>query len=367
MVLAVLGGVLGMALAAAAIAVWRSFGPASFPRLADVAIDGPLWVFAAAICAGVIVVCGAVPGWLATRDLRGGLESATRTRTGGTREGFVRRTFVVVQVAGAAVLLVCMGLMARGLARLEQVDPGFTPDHALTIQLSLPPTRYANREAIAALYDSLRIRLGAVSGVRAAGAVSLLPLSGLLSTMDIALPDRPAPAPDEVPQAHFRVASPGYFAAAGIGVIDGREFSEHDVLRGKPVAVVSRAFAERHWPGQRVLGRSVQIPQGPQSPLLEIVGVVKDVKQFTIDGSATADLYVPIFQMPVSQASIVAARLYWVIRTEGDPARSILEVRQAVRGVDPDVATSSVRTLDRVLSASLSSRRVNVQLLEGLI
>jgi putative ABC transport system permease protein len=364
MVLAVLGGALGLVVAAGAIAGWRSFGPANFPRLADIAIDGHLFLFAAAICAAVVLVCGVIPGWLATRDLKGAIESAPWTRTGGRREGFVRRAFVVVQIGGATVLLVCMGLAARSFARLEQVDPGFTPDHALSIQLSLPPTRYGNREAIAALYHALRARLDTVSSVRAVGAVSLLPLSGLLSTIDIAFPDRPAPPPDEVPQAHFRVASPDYFAAAGIAVIDGREFSDHDDARGKPVALVSRAFAERHWPGQRALGRYVQIPQGPQSPLLEIVGVVKDVKQFTVDGAATADLYVPIVQMPVSQAPIVAARMYWIVRTRADPGLSILDVRRAVRAVDPDIAASSVRTLDQVLSASLGSRRANVRLLE---
>src|SRR5262249_33730708 len=153
---------------------------------------------------------------------------------------------------------VCMGLVARGLARLERVDPGFTADRALTIQLSLPPARYANREEILRLYGALRLRLGARSG----GAVSLLPLSGLLNITDIAFPDRPAPPPDEVPQAHFRIASAGYFSAAGIALVDGREFSERDNLRAAPVAIVSRALAERHWPGERAVGRHLSFVPG---------------------------------------------------------------------------------------------------------
>ena len=252
---------------------------------------------------------------------------------------------------------------SRGFARLEQVDPGFTPDHALTVQLSLPPTRYAGREAILRLYDALRIRFGDVGGVSAVGVVSLLPLSGLLSTMDIAFPDRPAPPPDEVPQAHFRIASAGYFAASGVAVIDGREFAESDNLQGAPVAIVSRTLAERHWPGQRVVGKYLQVIPG--APALQVVGVVKDVKQFTVDGTATADLYVPLEQVPVSQASALVSRMYWVIRTDSDPRRIVSEVRRAVRGIAPDIAASSVRPLDEVLAASLGGRRAGVWLLEA--
>jgi hypothetical protein len=96
-------------------------------------------------------------------------------------------------VAGAAVLLVCMGLVARGFARLERVDPGFSPEHALSVQVSLPPARYASAAAISAFYDALALRVASISGVRAAGAVSLLPLSGLLNTMDVAFPGQPPP------------------------------------------------------------------------------------------------------------------------------------------------------------------------------
>ena len=362
-VLAVIGSALGLAVAAGAISAWRAFGPVNFPRMASVGLDGEVFLAGAAICATVIVVCGVIPGWIAARDLAGALAGAPRTLTPGARDGRVRRAFVILQVGGAAVLLVCMVLVARGFARLERVDAGFTPAHALSLQLSLPPTRYTKPEAINTLYDALRIRLDTIGGIRAAGVVSLLPLSGLLSTQDIAFPDRPAPPPDEVPQAHFRIASDGYFAAAGIGIVDGREFTHADDARAKPVAIVSRTLAERHWPGQRVPGKYLRIA-GPQSSLLEVVGVVKDVKQFGVDGTSTPDLYVPLAQMPRSQAALVASRMYWIIRTEGDPARSVLEVRRAVQAVDPDIATSSVRTLDEVLASSLASRRTNVRLLE---
>ena len=368
--LAVAGGLLGILVAQAAIDAWRAFGPSGFPRAAEIAVDGNVLAFAVAASAVVALVCGGVPGWMATRSVsetaRTLAVSDTSLRlTSGRRDGILRRAFVVLQIGGAAVLLVCMGLVARGFARLEQVDPGFTPDRALTVQLSLPPARYAGRDAILRLYGALRIRLGDVAGVRAVGAVSLLPLSGLLNTIDIAFPDRPAPPPDAVPQAHFRIASAGYFAATGVGIVDGREFAESDNLQGAPVAIVSHTLAERHWPGQRAVGRFLQLVQGSSAAApLQIVGVVKDVKQFTVDGTATADLYVPLEQMPVSQAGALVARMYWVIRTDGDPRGIVDDVRRAVRAIDPDIAASSVRSLDEVLAASLGGRRAGVWLLE---
>jgi predicted permease len=377
-VLAAAGGLLGVLVASGAIDAWRAYGPAGFPRVDQLALDANVLAFAAAVCGIVTLVCGVVPTWCLTPpyarfrwsgarhqtngDKWRATESLSTRFTSGPRAGFVRRTFVCVQIGGAVVLLVGMGLVARGFAQLERVDVGFTPDHALTVQLSLPPARYATRDTIIELYDALRIRMSAVSGAHAVGVVSLLPLSGLLSAIDITFPDRPAPPPDEVPQAHFRIASAGYFSAAGIGLVHGREFTERDNLRAAPVAIVSRALAERHWPGQRAVGKYLRI-QGQAAPL-EVVGVVKDVKQFTVDGAPTADLYVPLEQVPVSQASALVARMYWVVRTDVDPRRIVPDVRAAVRATDPDIAASSVRSLDEVLAASLGGRRAGVRLLE---
>jgi len=361
-VLAVAGASLGVLVAQGAVDAWRAFGPPGFPRLDQLRVDGQVLAFAAAVCALVTLVCGLVPAWCLTPLTPWVSDTVSQRFTSGPRTGVIRRAFVGVQIGGAVVLLVGMGLVSRGFARLERVDAGFSPDHALTVQLSLPPARYATRDAILTLYDALRIRMSAVSGATAVGAVSLLPLSGLLSAIDITFPDRPAPPPDEVPQAHFRIASAGYFSAAGIGFVDGREFTERDNLRAAPVAIVSRSLAERHWPGRRAVGQYLRI-QNVAAPR-EVVGVVKDVKQFTVDGAPTADLYVPLEQVPASQASALAARMYWVVRTRVDPARVVPDVRAAVRASDPDIAASSARSLDEVLAASLGGRRASVRLLE---
>jgi predicted permease len=362
-VLALFGAMFGVAAAYWAIEGWRAFGPANFPRMTDVVVDRRVLLFAGLSTVAIVLVSGVIPALVISRDLKSALGAKTRSITGTRQHGWARRGFVMLQVAGSTILLVAMGLIARGFANLEQVDPGFTSDRALSIQLSLPPARYPTGERIAVFHDALRDRLATVPGVRAVGAVSLLPLSGLLNTMDIGFPGRPAPPPEEVPQAHFRIAGPGYMEAAGIRVLDGRELSVHDSASGKLVALVSRTFAERHWPGESAVGKQLQVLAPGSTPIFEVVGEVNDVKQFTLDGAATADVYVPLHQMPASQTSLLTARQYWVIRTHADPRSLEQAFRNAVHAVDPDVATSSVRTLDEVVSSSLSARRVNVRLL----
>jgi len=130
------------------------------------------------------------------------------------------------------------------------------PDQALSVQLSLPAAVYADPEALGHFFDALKDRFATIAGVEHVGAVTLPPLSGLLSAVDIAFPDRSAPPANEVPQAHFRIASADYFAAAGITVVEGRSFSDHDRQGGRAVAIVSRTLATRHWPGGR--GRQVR-------------------------------------------------------------------------------------------------------------
>jgi predicted permease len=263
------------------------------------------------------------------------------------------------------VLVIGMALVARGFSRLEQVDPGFDRAHALSVQLSLPAARYTTRDSVARFAGAIGPRLAALPGATAVGAISLLPMSGLLNTMDVAFPDRPAPRADEVPQAHFRIATPGYFAAAGVRIVAGREFDPHDAANGRPVAIVSRTFAERHWPGQQAVGKTLQIGTSGTTPVATIVGVAADVKQFTLDAMATADLYMPLEQMPASQVATLTARMYWVIRTDTDPRSFEPAVRRAVQQVDADVAPSSIRTLEDVVALSVASRRMNVVLLEA--
>jgi predicted permease len=361
--LAAIGGLAGIAVAVLGVAAWQRWGPNDFPQMTALGVSPYALIFAIAVSCLTAIACGIVPAWVASNEIATSLSSTSRV-TSNRRQAILQRTFVAAQIAAATILLVGMTLMRQGLVRLEHVVPGFTPDHALSFQLSLPPAGYATPEALGAFFDRLKDRLETIPGVERVGAVSLLPLSGLLSAVDVVFPDRPAPPPDEVPQAHFRIATPAYFAAAGITIVDGRPFAEDDRRHGRSVAIVSRTFARRHWPGVRAVGQFVQLVQAAPSPPLEVVGVVSDVKQSTLDAAPTADLYVPLHQMPQSQAMLLASRMYWIVRGRADSALLDRAVREAVAQVDAGVAASPPRTLEAVWSASLAPRRINVRVLE---
>lgn len=363
-VIAVVAGVIGVGLAAAGLSLWRVAGPVNFPRLSEATLSWPVAAFAAALAVVIAVICGVAPARSLVRHVSGSLANLGRTVTSDRGHRARRRFFVALQIAGAVVMVAVMSLVARAFSRLERVDPGFTPDNVLSLQLSLPPQSYANRDRITVFFERVRERLESIPGVTRAGAVSLMPLTGLLSTMDVEFHDRPAPAPDQIPQGHFRIASAGYFSAARIPILEGREFVDGDRSDTRPVAIVSRTFAKRHWPGVSAVGKSLRIAQGQAPPWLEIVGVVSDVKQFGLDGEPTPDLYLPLHQMPASQVQFVVARMYWMVGTAGAPGRFARPVRDAVKAIDPEVAASSLRPLTQVVDSSLGATRVNLRLLE---
>jgi predicted permease len=361
--LAIAGGLVGVAIATASLPAWRLMAPADFPRLPAVSIHVPVIVFSCLLSIVVGVIAGAIPAWGASRDISS--ESAGSARiTSGRQQGLLRRAFVLLQLAGSTALVICMATAGRALTTLGRYDPGFTPDDSLTVQLSLPPARYNTRATLAAFHDALQQRLSSLPGSPIAGAVSLLPLSGLLSTADVAFPDRPAPPPDEIPQAHVRVAGPAYFRAAGIRIIAGREFEPIDRDESRPVAIVSETFARRHWPTASAIGQHLSLSPPGTSPPMEVVGVTSDVKQFGIDGDPTADLYVPVHQMPAFQIAPVGSRMYWVVRTN-EPGRLLpTDLRRTIYELDPDIAASSVQSLSQVLAGAMAATRAHVLLID---
>jgi predicted permease len=362
-VLAMLGGIVGVALAAGGLPLWRALAPVDFPRLEALSLQWPVLAFACGVSILMSVLAGIVPALSASRDIRSGVVAGDRT-TEGRHQGSMRRTFVMIQIGGSTALLLCMVTAGRALSALETYDPGFTADETLSIQLSLPPNRYRDRTSVVRFHDDLQRTLAMLPARPIAGAVSLMPLSGLLSTVDVAFPDRPEPPPDQVPQAHFRIAGPNYFKAAGIRVLAGREFADTDREMSRPIAIVSDTFAKRHWPGTSAVGRYVLIADQPASVPMEVIGLVADVKQFGVDAASTADLYVPIHQMPSSQTAALASRMYWVVRGTGGRRLSATELRQAIHEMDPEIASSSVQSLGAVLAGAMAATRTHVLLVD---
>lgn len=235
---------------------------------------------------------------------------------------------ISLQIAATFVLLVAVGLTTRSFVNLQRTNPGFNPEGRLSIQLSLPPTRYGTARAIGIFADRLKPRLARIPTVEDAAAVSLLPLSGLLRTEDFRIVGRPEPPSDEIPQAHFRIVMPRYFTTLGITIVVGREFTDDDREGTARVAVIGRSLADRVSPGASPIGA-----------------------------------HVPLRQMPAGDAPFVAARMYWVVRTSSDPSAIATAVRREIQAIDGDIATSSAVSLDQVLTVTLGARRFNVTLL----
>ncbi|MDP9226699.1 MAG: ABC transporter permease, partial [Actinomycetota bacterium] len=358
-VLVAIGGAAGIVLGRglARVLVW--WGGSTLPRLDDIGLTSRVLFFALALTACAAIVCGVLPAWLFSTAPAVGLADETRTNSGGAAQGRLRRGFVALQIASTLMLLVAMLLTIRSFKRLQAVNPGFDGQDVLAVQLALPPTKYARPADIILFADKLRADVAMLPGVREASAISMLPLTGLLSTQDYRIVGQPTPLANDVPQAHYRIASPGYFRAMGIP-LHGREFDETDREETRRVTVISHTMALRHWSNRSPIGEHIVVGRDT----LEVVGVCDDVKQFSLNADPTADLYVPLRQMPSGQAQFLTARMYWVVRTAGDPMLVADSIRDRVRRLDKDVATSSTRTMTTVVAESIGSRRFNATLIE---
>ena len=357
--LVTVGGLAGIVLGRvlARVLVW--WGGSMLPRLDDIELTPRVVFFCVAATACAAIVCGVGPAWLFSNARGVGLSDETRTSSGSAAQGKVRRGFVAVQMASALMLLVAMMLTIRSFNRLQAVDPGFDGRDVLAVQLALPPATYGKPSDIITFADRLRDHVTVLPGIHEASAVSLLPLAGLLSTQDYRVAGQPAPPPNDIPQAHYRIAMPGYFRVMGIS-LKGREFDDTDREATRRVTVISRTLAARHWPAVSPVGQHILVG----GDTLEIVGVCDDVKQFSLDADPTADLYVPLRQMPSGQAQFLAARIYWVVRTDVDPMAVADAIRKQVHQLDKDVAASSTRPMTAIVTSSIGSRRFNANLIE---
>ncbi len=282
-------------------------------------------------------------------------------RAGGGRHALaIRRGLVAAEVAISLVLAVSTALFVQSLRRVQQIDPGFSTGNVLSMRLSLSRDRYRDRAAVLVFQQRLESRLRALPGVQAVGGTSLIPLSGLRASVDFVVDGRPYRS-DDVPEAEYRVVSPTYFDAIGIRMLSGRAFTDRDRERAPDVAIVNRTLANRFWPGASAVGGRLRIEPGDPrlDRVVEIVGVVADVKHFGLDSAPTLDLYVPFAQL--GEASVVWIRnnQFWVVRTAGNPLALAATARAALADADPTVPAAAVRTLEQAIDGTLSVRRFN--------
>jgi predicted permease len=356
-VLAVAGAAAGLALAAASLDGIVALAPASVPRLSEVRLDAGVLAFTAAWTLASVAIFGLAPALAA---LRPGPMSALRgfgADAGGSRRRVSGRQILVVgQVALALVLSAGAGLLLRSLGRLSSVDPGFRTERALSYSLTLPQSRYPDEAARGAFLERLLGRMRSLPGVRSAGAVFGLPLTGMSFSSSF----RPSGSPpdDKEPSAQLRVASRGYFETMGIPVVAGRGFTPED-RRGAPIAIlVSRTAARKFFPSGDAIGRRLRFGARMTETRIEgeIVGVVGDVRDAELGAGPTPEFYGSLEQAPTDEFHVV-------LRGDVPPDRLIASARSAVAGLDPELAATDASTLDQVVRRSVARPRFMVQLL----
>jgi predicted permease len=356
---AVVAGAAGLLLAAWETHVLLAFAPSAMPRADDVSLDARVVGFAAIATVATGLAVGLWPTLRMSRvdpavDLRG----LGRASSGGQALA-IRRGLVAAEVAISVVLAVATALFVQSLRRVQQVDPGFSTDRVLSMRLSLSRERYVDRAGVLAFQQRLEPHLRALPGVEAVGGSSLIPLSGMTASVDFVV-DGHAVRPGDMPEAQYRVVSPGYFDAIGIRLLNGRVFTAQDWAGAVDVAIVNKTLAARLFPAGDAVGSRLRIEPGARiEQVVQIVGIVGDVKHFGFDGAATMDLYVPFAQLPEPSVVWIRNNQFWVLRTATDPKQVALAARAALADADPDVPAAAVRTLEDAIDGALAVRRFN--------
>jgi predicted permease len=347
--LALLGGGLGLLLAVWGIDVCAAV--LRVPAVFAVGIDGGAFLFAAALALGSTLIFALVPALRASRVDLGSTLKETGGKVAGGR-GLLRSGLVVAQVALSFALLVVSGLLLRSFDRVTSVDPGFDPEHVTTLQIALSAGKYPEDAQQALFFERLIQEVQAVPGVGRAAVVNFLPLAWNNHNGNFSIVGREIPAGID-PVTEFMVASPEYFDAMRIPIVAGRGLRASDREGAPPVAVINQAMARRFFPGVSPVGQRIQLGFGGER---EIVGVVADVKRRSLDADAVPETFMPMAQQPVGSMSLVA-------RWKHEPApRDVAALRGAVARIDPEQAVYEVQSLEQVVRATLSGRRVTMTL-----
>jgi putative ABC transport system permease protein len=352
--LALLGGVLGVLLAYWGVRGLVASLPSNVPRADEIGIDAAVLFFTLGVSLLTGLVFGIAPAWkVASTNVHEPLKESGRGTIGAGHHR-LRNSLVVAEISLSLILLVGAGLFLRSFFRIIQADAGFRARGVLTASVPLPQTRFPDHPTRAAFVERVVESLSGVAGVQAAAATIPL-LGGWQSSFSVE--GKPEPAPGQLPSADIARVTQHYFKAMGVRVVQGRVFDARDTAASAPVCVVDETFVQKHWPGEDPLGKRVKFGRlDNDSKWMEVVGVVAHVKNYGVDEDSRVELYLPYLQNS-------AGGLTLLLRTEGDPASLSASLRQAVTGVDPDLPVYSVRTLDEIVSDRTAQRRLAVILI----
>jgi putative ABC transport system permease protein len=347
LLLAAAGGIAGVLLGVWAVDALVALAPESLPRLGEIHLEPRVLGFAAVTTLLTGVIFGLGP---AVQSARAGvtqsLKEGARGSTG-TAGRALRRVLIGVEVAMALMLLTGGGLLLRGFVDLQRMDLGFRPDNLLVGSITPPRTSYQTNDQRRAFYDQILERVSAIPGVQQAAFSSIVPLAGGDSDTSFQIEGRPQPrSQSETPVTWYRSISAGYFDVMGIKVIAGRVFAEREAA---PSIVINESFVKKYFPGEDPLGKRVRF--SPELPAFTIVGVVNDVRiSGALDPATRVETYVPYWQLTEGGIAVV-------LKAAGDPGALATPLRQAIAGLDRNVAVANVSPLADVVRDSIDQPR----------
>lgn len=357
LVLAILGGLLGLLLAYGGMKFLLSISPNSIPRVTEIGIDASVlaFTFVATLLTGII--SGIVPALQASRtDLNTLLRDEARSTTGSRRTRRTRDLLVVGEVGLALILLIAAGLLVRSFMRLQQIDLNFNPDNVLTMHIDLPDARYPEDRMNYAFFNQLLPRLSAQPNVQAVGLISNLPLSGAVMGTNFNIEGRAPTSPADKPTSDYTIASPGFFTTLGIPIMRGRNFTEQDTLEAPGVVIINEALANKYWPNEDPLGKMISVQVGIYKGQRQVVGIAANVRLTSLTDPPRPEMYVPYAQHQDGY-------LFLVAKTNSNPLALVPAVRREVLAIDKDLPITEVRTMEEVIATSQERRRFNLMLL----
>jgi putative ABC transport system permease protein len=346
--IAAAGGLIGILVAERTLDVLIRLSPQDLPRIHEVRIDGWVLAFMAVMTGATAFLFGLLPAWQSSRVDATALKDGARTTSPGGRT--TRRVLVVGQVAASVALVACAGLLVRSFERLQRVPPGVDPVNVITFRVNLPGLKYDSDEKAIAFFESLAERLRSLPGVTAAGGTTVLALEGSGWTGDLFVEGRPEIWGRDL---RHKTIVPGYFAAIGLPLVRGRDFAASDTASAPPVAIINETIAQTYFRGIDPVGRRIAFSNPKDDATVgwsTIIGVVRDEKQDSLGKAVAPEVYETHRQNAESGLAIA-------VRARVPPETLLPEMRKIVRELEPGLALYDVRTLDEVVTRSMSRER----------
>jgi putative ABC transport system permease protein len=359
LLLSLLGGVVGLAIAFGGMIFLKAFIPENISQARDISLDFRVLGFTLLVSVVTGLIFGLAPSIQATRfnQIETLKEGGRDAATGGSGKR-LRSLLVTAEVAISLVLLIGAGLLINSFLRLRNIDPGFRADNLLTMKIVLPEPKYEEPERRATFYTDLIQRVQSLPGVRSAAVTTNLPLYRQGNSISISIEGRPEPPPGQELIVVTRIISPGYFDTMSIPLLNGRPFTEQDTPTSPNVVVISETMARRFWPGEDAIGKRLAAGRfRTPEDWIQVVGIVKDVRQFELTAEPRPQMY-----LSYRQAAFFAPRDL-VVKTDVDPASMATTVRKTVWEVDKDQPVSNIRTMEEILAGSIARQRFSMLLL----